>query len=82
MSGTVRMLDGAEADRARHVYGEVFPQIPILGGATGGLAQALLRIRWYELEVEHLRFIDNAVGFGHRREWSRAEFLLSGVGRC
>ena len=75
LSGTVRQLDGADADDARRLYSARFPDVPVTGGATGTVARALLGIRWYGLVIEHLRFIDNSRGFGHRDEWSRGEFL-------
>jgi len=75
LNGTVRPLEGVDADDARRLYSARFPEIPLVGGATGALAHALNRIRWYCLAIEQLRFIDNSRGFGHRDEWSREEFL-------
>ena len=71
--GTARLLDGEEADDARRLYAARFPEIPVSAGATGALARALLRIRWYRVTTTRLRFIDNSRGFGHREEWSREE---------
>jgi len=75
MLGTARVLEGGEADDARRLYASRFPELPVSGGATGALARALLRIRWYRMTTTRLRFIDNSRGFGHRDEWSRDEFV-------
>ena len=79
MLGTARLLDGEEAGDARRLYAARFPEIPVSGSATGTMARALLRIRWYRVTTTWLRFIDNARGFGHRDEWSREEFVASPV---
>lgn len=68
LEGTVRELRGAEAERARRLYGEKYPLIRRLGGARAAIAQALRKVRWYELAPKRLYFVDNSAGFGHRDE--------------
>jgi uncharacterized protein YhbP (UPF0306 family) len=68
LEGLVRQLDGEEAARARRLYGRKFPVVGDLGGAPPAIAEALSRIRWYELAPRRLYLVDNAAGFGHRDE--------------
>lgn len=75
LSGVARVLEGGEADEARQLYTACFPEIEAAEGASGVLAGALRRIRWYWVTTMQLRFIDNSRGFGHRDEWSCEEFL-------
>jgi len=82
LTGTARRLDDADADEARRLYCARFPEATTSAGAASALARALLRIRWYGLVIEHLRFIDNSRGFGHRDEWSRGEFLRDVTPQC
>lgn len=72
-----RELDGAEEAAARALYAAKFPGIITGQPEDSGIARALAKIRWYGLRATWLRFIDNSRGFGHREEWSRAEFLAS-----
>lgn len=75
ISALARELDGQEREAAKRLYGNKFPDI--LGGQPilGAIAEALSRIRWYELVADRIRFIDNERGFGHKEEWPAAEFL-------
>lgn len=78
MSGIVRQLEAAEIDPARTLFATKFPDVPLQQGASGAVANAVLQAHWYVLSVTWLRFIDNSRMFGHRNEWSRAEFIAAG----
>lgn len=80
MHAVGRELQAAELDAVRRLYARKFPQALDPEAASGAIARALLKIRWYELAASHVRFIDNSVRFGHREEWSRAEFAAGGAG--
>jgi len=77
MTAVGRELEAAELDAVRRAYAGKFPGVFDPAAASGVIAQALLKIRWYELAASRVRFIDNAVRFGYREEWSRAEFTAS-----
>ncbi len=66
LEGTVSLLEGAEEDRARRLYGEKFPLVGNLAQAPAAIVAALARVRWYRLAPARLFFIDNAAGFGRR----------------
>jgi len=68
LEGAVRLLEGAEAEEARALYGAKFPLVASGGGAPPEIAAALARVRWYRLAPERLYLIDNAAGFGKREE--------------
>lgn len=68
LEGTVRELSGVQAERASRLYGEKYPLIRRLGGVPAAIAQALRKVRWYELTPKRLYFVDNSAGFGHRDE--------------
>ena len=70
-----RELDGRERDEAKRLYGEKFPDVLDERPILSALAQALRKVRWYELAAQRIRFIDNQKGLGHKDEWSAAEFL-------
>ena len=78
LSGSVRELEDAEIDPARTLFASKFPDVPLQQGASGPVANAVLKARWYVLSATWLRFIDNSRMFGHRNEWSRAEFIAAG----
>ena len=75
MTATGRELKGAELAAAQHLYTAKFPAVSAAEAASGAIARALSRVGWYELAAVHVRFVDNSRGFGHRTEWSRAQFL-------
>lgn len=78
LSAVVRQLEGAERAAAQRLYAAKFPEVLDAGAASGAIARALSKVHWYELAAERVRFIDNARGFGHREEWSRAQFDAPG----
>lgn len=59
------VVAGDEA-RVRALYGAKFPVIHQAQDKVSAIAQALARIRWYQVVPRHLHFIDNASGFGRR----------------
>jgi uncharacterized protein YhbP (UPF0306 family) len=66
LEGRVRELVGAEALRARELYGAKFA---VVGAqAPAPIVAALAKVSWYELVPDHLHFVDNSVAFGHRDE--------------
>ncbi len=71
----VRELEGAERDEAKRLYGEKFPDVLDERPILSALAQALRKVRWYELAARQIRFINNQKGLGHKDEWSIADFL-------
>lgn len=68
IEGRVEELRGDELDRARDVYAERFPFVRP-AGAPAAIVAALARVRWYRLRIARLWFIDNARGFGDRRQF-------------
>jgi len=68
LEGRVRELAGAEADRARGLYGAKFAVVGSQAEAPAPIAAALAKVRWYELVPERLQFVDNTMAFGHRDE--------------
>ena len=66
LEGRVRELGGAEAARARALYGAKFAGVGAQAPAPG--AAALAKASWFELVPERLHFVDNSVAFGHRDE--------------
>lgn len=69
-----RELDGQEKENAKRLYGEKFPDVLGDQPIQAVLAEALRRVRWYELAAKQIRFINNQRGFGHKEEWSAADF--------
>lgn len=59
------VVAGDEA-RVRALYGAKFPVIHQAQDTALAIAQALARIRWYQVVPRRIHFIDNASGFGHR----------------
>ena len=70
----VRELAGQEREDAKHLYGEKFPAVLGDRPVLAALAEALRKVRWYELAAQRIRFINNQRGFGHKEEWSAADF--------
>lgn len=68
LEGRVRVLGGEEEAAARRLYGEKFPLVAASAQAPPAIAEALARVRWYELVPARLLLVDNAAGFGHRDE--------------
>jgi uncharacterized protein YhbP (UPF0306 family) len=68
LEGAVRELDGEEAAAARRLYGEKFPVVGRPETASAVIAEALQRVRWYELAPDRLYLVDNSAGFGNRDE--------------
>ncbi|MBJ6727120.1 pyridoxamine 5'-phosphate oxidase family protein [Geomesophilobacter sediminis] len=68
LEGVASELSGAEEARARRLYGEKFPAVGIVGKVPATLVKALAKVRWYQVVPQHLYFIDNSKGFGHRDE--------------
>jgi uncharacterized protein YhbP (UPF0306 family) len=68
LEGRVVELQGEEERRARHLYGEKFPIVGAVADVSPAIVKALARVRWFRLLPEHLHFIDNSRGFGHRDE--------------
>jgi uncharacterized protein YhbP (UPF0306 family) len=68
LEGRVIELQGDEEKRAQSLYGEKFPVVGPLAKLPPAIVKALAKVRWYRLVPEHLHFIDNSQGFGHREE--------------
>ncbi len=68
IEGRVEELRGEELDRARDVYAKRFPFVRP-ADASAAIVAALARVRWYRLRIARLWFIDNARGFGDRRQF-------------
>lgn len=72
LEGQARELGGDEARRARDRYAEKFPVVARLSGAPAAIAEAMSKVRWYQVDTERLYFIDNSRGFGHRDRFDLA----------
>lgn len=68
LEGCVIELQGDDEKRAQALYGEKFPVVGPLAKVPPVIVKALAKVRWYRLVPEHLHFIDNSKGFGHRDE--------------
>ena len=68
LEGWVRELQGEEMERAQQLYAAKFP-VAVPADAPPAVREALAKVRWYRLQAERLRFIDNGKGFGHREEF-------------
>jgi hypothetical protein len=66
LEGIAREIHGREEELARRLYGEKFPVVRALARAPAALAEAMDRVRWYEVAPDRLYFVDNSAGFGHR----------------
>ena len=69
-----RELDGQEKEDAKRLYGEKFPDVLGDRPVFAALAEALRKVCWYEASAQRIRFIDNQRGFGHKEEWTVADF--------
>ena len=63
LEGTVSLLAGMKRKRAITLY---WKKYPFLADAGEGIKAALAGVNWYWLVPEHVYFIDNSRGFGHR----------------
>lgn len=70
IEGRVQRLDGAAAKAAREAYAGKFPLLSPLATLPPAITEALAKICWYRLAPARLYFIDNARGFGQRREFA------------
>lgn len=68
MEGLVFELSGAAEQRARQLYGQKFPVVGNLAQAPATIVNAMAKVHWYRITPQHLLFIDNSLGFGHREE--------------
>jgi uncharacterized protein YhbP (UPF0306 family) len=66
LEGVVAPVAADDEARVRALYGAKFPVIHQAQGAASAIAQALARIRWYQVTPRRIHFIDNAAGFGQR----------------
>lgn len=66
LEGVVRPLAGADAARARELYGAKFPIVGQLAQAPAAIVEAFAKIGWYRVVPDRLYFVDNSVRFGHR----------------
>lgn len=66
LEGSASELSGAEAERARALYGEKFAVVGKLAQAPASIVAAMAKVRWYRIVPQRLYFIDNSVAFGHR----------------
>lgn len=68
MEGQVFELSGAAEQRARQLYGQKFPVVGKLAQAPATIVNAMAKVHWYRITPQHLLYIDNSLGFGHREE--------------
>lgn len=68
LEGRVIELKGDEEKRAQLRYGEKFPVVGAVANLPPAIVKALAKVRWFRLVPEHMHFIDNSQGFGHRDE--------------
>lgn len=66
LEGRVSLLKGIEKVKAITRYGLKYPIVSDLAKAPGQITDALAKVNWYRLDPEHLYFIDNSLGLGHR----------------
>jgi hypothetical protein len=75
LGGTALRLHGDAALHAQRQYAARFPAIFDSSQAGSPISAAMAKVYWHRFECTHVRFIDNSLGFGHRDEWSREQFL-------
>ena len=63
LEGTVYILSGDEQESAIALYQSKYR---FVAEADATMAAALAKVNWYHLVPEHLHFIDNSLGLGHR----------------
>ena len=66
LEGLAVAIEGDEELQARRRYGDKFPLVGRIDSAPAAIVAALAKVRWYRLQVQHMHFIDNSQGFGHR----------------
>lgn len=65
LEGSVRLLAGADREKAIALYREKYP---VVASPAAAIAAALAGVNWYQVSPARLYFIDNSKGFGHREE--------------
>lgn len=65
LEGEVRLLTGAERERA---IGQYQLKYPFIANGSGRMQEALHKTNWYGLTPGRVYFIDNSLGLGHRDE--------------
>jgi uncharacterized protein len=65
LEGKVRRLEGVDRETAVRRYQQKYP---FIATADPAIQSALQRVNWYCLTPDHLYFIDNSRGLGHRDE--------------
>ncbi len=68
IEGTAAEISGTEEKQARLLYGKKFAVVGMLAQAPAAIVKAMAKVRWYKVVPQHLYFIDNSAGFGHRDE--------------
>lgn len=68
LAGSVRQLEGEEAETARAVYTRRFP---FVAEGDPALVAALARSAWYRLRIDEAVRVDNTRGLGQRERWQR-----------
>jgi len=66
LEGQAFQIQGVEKIAAIANFGAKFPIIENLSRKPAEIAKAMSKINWYKLEPQHLYFIDNSLGLGHR----------------
>ena len=74
LEGMATNISGEDEARARRLYGEKYPLVGVISQAPSAIVEALARVRWYRLVPQHVYFIDNSAGFGHRDELDPRSF--------
>jgi hypothetical protein len=75
LHGTTTRLQGDSELQAQRQYAARFPAIFDSSQAASRVSAAMTKVHWYRFECARVRFVDNSLGFGHRDEWSREQFL-------
>ncbi len=70
LEGRVVELEGEERECAQRLYGGKFPIAAPLATVPPAIFAALAKVRWYRLLADHIHFVDNSKGFGHREEFA------------
>jgi uncharacterized protein len=68
LEGRAALVPDADVERVRGLYAAKFPVVADIARAPPAVAAAFAGVRWYELAPARLLFIDNAAGFGKRRQ--------------
>ena len=67
LRGKCSRLSGKEANSAKELYAKRFT---FLKNPAANLKAALGKVSYWEFRPEWMRLIDNAVAFGHKKEWN------------